>query len=292
MSYAENITSCDDPHQSSETENPLQVRGRISSAVTQGPSKLSYFIYRPRHRKDREQVVFSIHGYTRNALQHMFVLQDYAEEKGVAIVVPHFTKREFRRYQQVRPHRNGACPNIAFMELIQDLEVTNAFDLSTIRAVGYSGGGQFLHRLAMLQPDLIDRLVLFAPGWYTMPDRAYPYPLGLGQSPALGDRSLSLEGFRKADVLVLVGDKDIGRNDSLNKHEDIDLAQGRTRVARAQNWTRTMNASLPFDNQIKLQLLKGLRHGFRKNFEKKGYGQLVFDHLLLDLLSQNVSRER
>lgn len=291
MTYSDNLAFKEDEILHFEMEKPLHVRGRIASAVTYGPSRLSYFIYRPKKPRTREQVIFSIHGYTRNALQHIIVLQELAEEKGVTIVVPHFTRQDFRRYQQVCPHGDGASPDTALMELVSELQAVDNLDLSTIRAVGYSGGGQFLHRLNMLHPDFIDRMVLFAPGWYTMPDRACPYPLGLGASEILADRSLSLEGFRKADVLVLVGDNDVSRNSSLNQDEQIDLAQGRTRVARAQNWTRTMNANLPAENQIKLQLLKGLRHGFRRNFETKGYGRLVFDHLLADLFKPSNPQE-
>lgn len=281
MAYFEKLTVGEDDIPYPDIGDRVHIRGRIMALTTRGPCGLSYFIYRPRQTFGQaEKVIFSIHGYTRNALQHAVVLQELAEEKGMTIVVPHFTRKKFRRYQQVRSHGHNPAPDIALMELIDELREIEDLDLSTIRAVGYSGGGQFLHRLMMLHPDIVDRAVLFAPGWYTMPYGGYPYPLGFGESKNLGDRSLSLDGFCKAEVLVLVGDDDTGRSASLNQGKQIDFLQGRTRVIRAQTWVKAMNAELPSDCSIKLQLLKGLRHGFRRNFETKGYGRLVFDQLL------------
>ncbi len=281
MAYFEKLRAGEDDIPCADIGDRVHIRGRIMALTTRGPCGLSYFIYRPRQNFGRaEQVIFSIHGYTRNALQHAVVLQELAEEKGMTIVVPHFTRKKFRRYQQVRSHGQNPAPDMALMELIHELREIENLDLSTIRAVGYSGGGQFLHRLIMLHPDLVDRAVLFAPGWYTMPYGGYPYPLGFGESNSLGDRPLSLDGFNNAEVLVLVGDDDTGRSSSLNQDKQIDFLQGRTRVIRAQTWVRAMNAELPSGCSIKLQLLKGLRHGFRRNFETKGYGRLVFDQLL------------
>ena len=281
MAYLEKLSVGENDIPCQEIRDRVHIRGRITASTTRGPCGLSYFIYRPRRTFGRpEQVIFSIHGYTRNALQHAVVLQELAEEKGLTIVVPHFTRKKFRRYQQVRSHGHNPSPDIALMELIDELREIEDLDLSTIRAVGYSGGGQFLHRFIMLRPDIIDRAVLFAPGWYTMPYSGYAYPLGLGDSKQLENRSLSLDGFRRSEVLVLVGDNDTGRSSTLNQNKEIDYLQGRTRVVRAETWVKAMNAELPSGCNLKLQLLKGLRHGFRRNFQTKGYGRLVFDQLL------------
>ncbi|MCG8423699.1 MAG: hypothetical protein MJE77_37855, partial [Proteobacteria bacterium] len=125
-----------------------------------------------------------------------------------------------------------------------------------VRMFGFSGGGQFVHRYAMLHPARVERAVVGAAGWYTFPDPGLPYPLGIDSGTLPADLGFDREGFASNPLLVLVGDRDIDAGAFRRRlwrdwvDYDLDELQGRGRLQRARRWVAAVREQLPNANIV------------------------------------------
>ncbi|KAH8554124.1 Alpha/Beta hydrolase protein [Umbelopsis sp. PMI_123] len=144
-------------------------------------------------------------------------------------------------------------------------------DISTFLLYGYSGGGQFVHRLFYLYPERIRALFVGAPGAITLLGDEHHWWFGTRNIKKTfglqGD--LDLNTMKKVPTLMAVGDKDIKDVAYSQKVKDKLFAavggdqeallsmMGRNRVERIQilykNWEQ---AGL----RVKLQIIPGLGH--------------------------------
>lgn len=253
--------------------------GRICSLKAGDPHGLDYFLFCPERLKADAPIMLSIHGYTRNAAEHAFRLAPLADAYGVILVVPHLTRKRYRRFHLLQPDTEGVFPEDALEAVLGDVKRRLGVAAGELLLFGYSGGGQFAHRYMMTCAGRVAKAALFAPGWYTWPDENLPYPFGLGDSETACGRQFSLENLGKSDIHVFVGEADIQRNGSLNTNPEIDRVQGTTRLERAKRWVSAINQDRPEDNRIGLTVLKGVGHDFQKNIVSRGVGEAVFDWL-------------
>jgi hypothetical protein len=92
--------------------------------------------------------------------------------------------------------------------------------------VGFSGGGQFVHRLVLFVPEArFRRAVAASAGRYAFPSWAEKFPYGLADSPI--DRNVLRKAFSR-ELVVLLGDRDI----TDREREAGSMAQGTSRFAR------------------------------------------------------------
>ena len=104
---------------------------------------------------------------------------------------------------------------------------------STYQMWGFSGGGQFVHRLAMFIPDpLIVRYIVCSPGWYTLPDLQIPFPYGL-KNRQLHYTEADIKAFTELPAILMCGTEDVERDKDFNTEIKADT-QGANRFARAQ----------------------------------------------------------
>jgi poly(3-hydroxybutyrate) depolymerase len=257
-------------------------KGRVLSIHNTIPEHLSYFIFQPTAPLVGVAPVISIHGWTRNAAEHAFRLASFAEERGVAVIAPLFSRKMHKHYQRLEVRKGEQCPADALEHLLQDVRQKFAIDTRTINLFGFSGGAQFAHRFAMMRPELVNRLALMAAGWFTMPEPAISYPLGLAQSEILAGRKLDLQRFLECPTRVFVGERDVQRDDSLKTGEQIDSIQGRNRVERAQRWVAAMQQMASARNvnaDIELQIIEKAKHNFGTCIQKHQLGEQIFDWL-------------
>ena len=259
-------------------------RGRVFVWVSPRAPGLETFVYLPRSLSSPGRALVAVHGITRNATEHALLFSALAEEAGVAVIAPLFATNRFRGYQTLRRRRKGPAAEVAFDFMLDDLRTATGLDLNRLSLFGFSGGGQFAHRYAMVRPDKVDRLVVGAAGWYTFPDVDQDYPRGVAALPEHLSK-LDLDAFLKIPVLVVVGDQDQQRDDALNQDPRIDARQGRTRVERGQNWVRALKAAalergLP--TRAGIRLLHGGTHSFADSMNRLGLGQIVFNFLFGD----------
>lgn len=132
---------------------------------------------------------------------------------------------------------------------------------------GHSAGAQFVHRLLTFLPDArVLGAVAANAGWYTLPvdgnDVHVAMPYGLRGTPITSAGLRSLFG---APLTVMLGTQDTAEadEDSLLRGTPAAMAQGRTRLARGQNYFATgraaaVKAGTPFG--WRLALVPGAAH--------------------------------
>ncbi len=108
-------------------------------------------------------------------------------------------------------------PDIHFIRVLERFKATleaAGFQIdSQILVAGYSTGGVWAHRFALLHPSLVKGVACGGHGMYTMPVESYqgtplPYSLGIQDLPQLGLGRFDLEAFRGIPFFVLIGEKD------------------------------------------------------------------------------------
>ena len=92
--------------------------------------------------------------------------------------------------------------------------------------VGFSGGGQFVHRLVLFVPEArFRRAVAASAGRYAFPSWSERFPYGLAGSPI--DREVLSQAFSR-DLVVILGDRD-----TTDRERESDATrQGTSRFAR------------------------------------------------------------
>lgn len=267
------------PHRLTDLAYPG--RHGLLSHKSQG-GELDYFAYVPRSISPASSLLVTVHGIDRKALQHAMRFAPWAEQRNFVVLAPHFSKTRMPRYQKTLPGPSGESPLDAL-----DLTVDHFLRATGIRPAmknlfGYSGGAQFAQRYVLRGRLSWDKLVLAAPGWFTMPDPELPFPYGLGASLAAGACLPELDRLLTTPTLVLVGSEDTHRDSSLNREQQIDAVQGLTRLERAGRWTEAMTAEAArrgVRSLVHLQTLPGAGHDFEDNMKSHDLGRIVCDWL-------------
>jgi pimeloyl-ACP methyl ester carboxylesterase len=243
---------------------------------------VTYYLYVPAIRNASVPLFVTIHGWSRNALEHAQLFLPFAESLGVALLAPLFDRLRFPWYQRLgTSERKGRADKVLDI-LIEEAGRSARLAKEPIFLFGYSGGGQFASRYAMAYPERVARVALGAPGWYTFPDPGQPYPWGIGASRNFPGLSFEPPRFLKVPAKVLVGEFDTLRGRNLNTSRTVDRMQGLDRQERGRRWVQAMTAAARacnLDTEYTLELLPGAEHSFTRCMEAGRMGEIVFNFL-------------
>lgn len=257
-------------------------RGGVVARSLEGDPDLRYFVYVPQAAGPDAPVFVSVHGRGRAAQLHADLFAPFAERHGVVLVAPLFTRERFPDFHCLGRRGQGERSDLALTKILTEVETLTGARIDRIHLFGYSGGGQFAHRYTMAHPERVVRMVAGAPGWFTFPDPTRMFPLGIMPAAALPGVSFDPARFLAVPILVVVGDGDTERTESLNQAPEIDTQQGTTRVERAQRWVAAMRAAAAERGQAprcEIALLPRVAHSFAACMATAGMGETVFAHL-------------
>lgn len=208
-------------------------------------------MYVPDTADDNTPIVIVMHGASRDAPRYYADWRAEAASHGFVAVVPYFSGDAFpgsAHYNlgQVFDPDTGDPQPAAFwtysaIEPLFDAVVEKLGGQQTQYTLyGHSAGSQFVHRFLYFVPDArVSRAILANAGWYTMPDFGVAWPYGLAGSGVSED---VLAAYLARDVVVLLGDADMDReDDTLRKTPEADL-QGRDRFSRGHTFYRFARA--------------------------------------------------
>ncbi len=244
--------------------------------------ELDYFAYVPRTASSQSALLVTVHGIDRKALQHAIRFAPWAEEHGLIVLAPFFSKQRMPRYQKTLRGSNGECPLDALELTIDHFLRWSDIEPARKYLFGYSGGAQFAMRYALRGRVAFEKLVLAAPGWFTMPEPGLPFPYGLGPSIAAGTKLPDLDRLIGTPTLVVVGSEDTRRDNSLNREPIVDNTQGQTRLERAYRWIEAMHGAadrIGARRQSEMKVLPGAGHDFEDSMKSHGLGTIVCDWL-------------
>lgn len=230
---------------------PLE-HARLDDSLRSG-----YLHYRPAGPRLRPPLVL-VHGITRDHDTLAAAFLPVAARLGIELVLPIFTTRRHGGYQRLRTADRSRTAAEVLDDILDHSGVSVA---ERVCMFGFSGGGQFAHRYALLRPERVAALSVGAAGWYTFPDPNQPFPYGVAPGSLPGGAAAGLEAFLRLPVQVLVGELDTARDRSLRCSSRIDRQQGPHRVARAMAWIEALRRCRP-ELTPDCEILPGVGHRF------------------------------
>lgn len=242
-----------------------------------GVPEREFFVYLPASRKP-DRIVVLMHGISENACEQVFSFASAAEARGAVLVAPLMQRAIFGQYQQLVDPRSGIRADDALLDILDIVRAEIGLPAQPVDLVGFSGGGQFVHRFGFVHPHAVRSCVLVAPGWFSFPDPEFGYPQGLADLPT-GKQPFDEAAARSVPFHVVVGDRDIVRDASLRQSPGLDRRQGRTRLDRAVRWHQAMQ-DWGADPRGSLTILPGLGHSFAqaaRDFDLPGLAFDLFD---------------
>lgn len=206
--------------------------------------RFSYYLYFPKGFKCESAASYNIavvvHGTLRTAekLKDLFV--DYANETKTVILAPLFPtgiieREDIHNYKFIKFH------DIRFDDILLDMvdEVRKIFGITQEKFMlhGFSGGGQFSHRMFYLHPERLKAVSIGAPGRATFLDANENWYNGIGDFEEQFGKALNMEELRKVPVLLLIGADDIEIVDYTNdaKFSKSASKHGKNRVERMES---------------------------------------------------------
>ena len=190
---------------------------------------------RPRRRL--EPAPLGLHARERSsrgrAVPRLPSLCDGAQHSAHCSVVP---QAAVRGYQHLAGAEGPLAAMSALDTTLDDARKSLGVATDFVDFVGFAGGAQFIHRYAMLAPARVLRLVVVSAGWYTYLDRNCRFPHGSGPSAESGGLPIHGDTFLRLPIRVIVGERDIERDDSLRTSKRLDRWQGPHRLERARRW--------------------------------------------------------
>lgn len=246
-----------------------------------GKNALSCWLAIPSNMSPEATPLVAVHGIQRGAKQQAALLAPRAALSGRPVIAPLFDAENWPRYQQVV---RGKRADLALLQLLNELRLAGIWRREKFELSGYSGGAQFVHRFAMLYPQLVARLTVSSAGWYTFPDEA-AFPYGMASRPGRKDDwgprlASGLDQFLRIPIQVCVGSEDCVSDQNTRNSPEIDRQQGEDRVMRAKRWTaalRQLAAVKGISAQIGLSILPGCGHDFDQCVRLGGLDRLIFD---------------
>ena len=196
-------------------------------------------------------VLFVLHGVNRDADRYRDEWLGLADSRGMILVVPEFTDRDFpgtagynggNLTDSEGRARSRSQWSFAAIELLFDaVRRRTGTRVASYAIFGHSAGGQFVHRFVTFMPEArYHRAIAANAGWYTMPDLSLRYPYGLAGT-TIGERELRLTLGRP--LTILLGTSDTDPNHRSLRRTRLAMAQGSHRLARGHSYFAAGNAA-------------------------------------------------
>ncbi len=261
-------------------QNITAIRTLEGSHELQSPDVaegIPYYFYVPSRVDPTARPLVVVHGISRRAHVHLATFAPFAEMSGRILIAPLFSKARCKRYQQLVADPCRA--DQALLATLRAVATKTGYDMSQVDLFGFSGGAQFAHRFAMMYPERVGRLAVASAGWYTLPDFEQAFPYGLASIANGRERfQAKLPDFLAIPTLVMVGEKDLARDESLRQRPEVDRRQGLTRVERAARWSQAMRqaaADRGVHAKISFHVLPACGHSFEDCARDGGLVDLV-----------------
>jgi pimeloyl-ACP methyl ester carboxylesterase len=274
-------------HQNRESHGvPGLLSGTVSHRTVRSDSSQEYYLYLPRHVDQNSRLFVSVHGISRNALEHAELFAPFAERYGVVIVAPLFPASKFHGYQRIFANNQGERADHVLDRIVEEVRELTGILSERAYLFGYSGGAQFVHRYTMAYPDRVAKVVIGAAGWYTFPDPARLYPFGIKPNPNFPGIDPDPDRFLRIPAYVLVGERDVREDRTLNQSGRVEYFEGETRLERGKRWIEEMTQAARargLNTDYGFFTIPRSRHSFRQCMKRGEMGNLVFRLLFGDL---------
>jgi len=213
-------------------------------------------------------ILFVFHGASRNAVEYRNAWIEAANDREFIVITPKFSSSDFPggdAYNLGNVFIDGDNPSASTLNdeqdwafsiiepLFDDIKSQLANVAQTYNIFGFSAGGQFAHRFMMFKPNVrVNKIVVSAAGWYTVPDSTIEFPYGIDNCPI---EDIPASNYFSKNMTIQIGTLDNDPNaTALRRNSTVDV-QGTNRYDRAYhmfNMSKTMaeNSNEVFNWQI------------------------------------------
>lgn len=232
-----------------------------------GP-KIPVWVYLPKGvDMKKAPILIMMHGAKRGAHRYLKEWQPLAQNKGVIVIAPEFSKADFPSskhynlgYVFANDHalRKEEKWTFSSIESIFDTVVLAIKSKQTHYTIyGHSAGSQFVHRYLYYKSNArVKRYIAANAGWYTLPSLNEIYPYGLKNS---GVSKEHLKTALSKDVVVLLGDQDTDIHHESLRRTPQAMRQGAQRFARGLSF---------YEEGLKQAKILGSDFGWKKRIVK------------------------
>ena len=218
------------------------------------------------------EVIFVIHGNSRNADDYLSAWIPLVQNKNVIIAAPNFDKKNFRYFFLLESaesngtinERSDSYVNTSISLFFNYFKSRFALNANTYKMFGHSAGAQFTHRYMLLSNDQrISDTVIANAGWYTFLN-GEQYPYGIKDTP-IEISSSHIRWFMSNKTSLLIGSIDTNLN-NVNSSAGAQK-QGITRVDRADNYFKSLidisdKKEIPF--RWRYKVINDVGHDYQK----------------------------
>ena len=218
------------------------------------------------------EVIFVIHGNSRNADDYLSAWIPLVQNKNVIIAAPNFDKKNFRYFFLLESaesngtinERSDSYINTSISLFFNYFKSRFALNANTYKMFGHSAGAQFTHRYMLLSNDQrISDTVIANAGWYTFLN-GEQYPYGIKDTP-IEISSSHIRWFMSNKTSLLIGSIDTNLN-NVNSSAGAQK-QGITRVDRADNYFKSLidisdKKEIPF--RWRYKVINDVGHDYQK----------------------------
>lgn len=237
---------------------------------------IKVWTYKPKSWKDQDKILFVMHGAGRNADDYLDAWVNLAEENNLLVLAPafenKFSKYITNDYQENnlftyfgRQNPESEWASTVIENIFDHVKAVNDISNEEYDMFGHSAGGQFIHRMLLVNPDARVRTAIAAnAGCYTLPDEEIAFPYGLRRLDI--DKALNVQKSHEKKLVILLGEKD--NNLSLGRADISEQAmkQGAHRLERGSYYfeaNEQLSKKEDWTFNWKIDTVRNVAHDFR-----------------------------
>jgi len=184
--------------------------------ASRADARFSYCTYVPEHIGQPGtrpmQLVVVVHGTGRAFVNYREAFSGFAKWNDCIVLCPLFpagvrgdgNRDGFKHLVEADIHYDRIL-----LDMVAEVGEKFASDFSRFALFGYSGGGQFVNRFAMLHPERLWAASIGAPGSVTLIDSEQGWWVGTKDFEARFGKPMNLEALRRLPVHMVAGKADI-----------------------------------------------------------------------------------
>ena len=228
--------------------------------------RFSYYLYLPKgfqpEKKSEYQIAVVVHGTTRNAEKLMERFVDFADETNTLILAPLFPtgiidRQDIHNYKFIKFY--DIRFDLVLLDMVDDVRETFGIAQEKFLLHGFSGGGQFVHRMLYLHPERLLCAVVGAPGRATYLDNSEDWYAGIRDFEVQFGKPIDMQALKQVPVLLLIGAEDTQPINYSNDKTFTEASQkhGDSRVARLRALYQNYQQH---GMDVRLEEVPGLKH--------------------------------
>lgn len=252
-----------------ERTKQIYFRGATTLFAGSADPRFSFGLYVPRLSSAEElenaTMLVSVHGTLREQSRYRDFFAEFAEYNNCIVLAPLFPCNIFGD-GKMTGYKYIVENDVRYDEvLIAMVDEARAFlnvKESKFLLFGFSGGGQFAHRFALLQPERLKAVSIGAPGSVTDPLSKRSYWVGTSDFEERFGRPLQTEAFKGLPIHLAIGAEDKATWEITHRPGDPTYMEGANEAgASRQERLRTLYTGFKtLGAEVVLDTVEGVAH--------------------------------